>query len=45
LQEDILRRRVTIAVFPAEGPDELTDEPLMSSHHRPTDWVIMDGGA
>jgi len=45
LQEDILRRRVTIVVFPAEGPDELTDEPLLSSHHRPTDWVIMGGGA
>jgi hypothetical protein len=45
LQEAILRRRVTIVVFPAEGPDELIDEPLLSSHHRPTDWVIMGGGA
>lgn len=38
---DILRRTVTIAVFPRSGPDYLADNPLLSSHHKSSDWIIM----
>lgn len=44
-QSDILRRNVTIAVFPGDGPERIDDNLLSSSHHRPTDWVVMRASA
>lgn len=38
----VLRREVSIAAFPLSGPPDRSDEiGDKSSHHRPSDWVIL----
>jgi hypothetical protein len=38
---DALRRRVGVAVFPSEGPPDVSSsQPGLSSHFTPDDWVI-----
>jgi hypothetical protein len=41
LLSDMVRRDVTLAVFPSVGPPDTTEQvgPL-SAHFRPTDWVV-----
>lgn len=43
LESDILGRKVTLAVFPGCGPERITDRPEISSHHRVTDWILLEG--
>lgn len=44
LQSDLLRRSVTLAVFPGSGPERVEDPTQMSSHHQSSDWVLVRGG-
>jgi hypothetical protein len=41
LQSSILGRMVSIAMFPGDGPEILDEQPDLSCHHRPTDWILM----
>lgn len=42
LQSDILRRKVTIAAFPTDGPRPPDgDDTPVSNQLRPSDWIIM----
>jgi hypothetical protein len=41
LQTDILLRIVTIAAFPGSGPARIDDNLPLSSHHRPSDWILL----
>lgn len=41
LQTKVLGRMVSIAIFPGAGPEPLDEQPELSCHHRPTDWILV----
>lgn len=36
----LVERPVSLAVFGSDGPKELKDNPALSSHHKPGDWIV-----